>query len=313
MDTFNKFKKSINIINCDVSNTGTDDNCVSVECMIETDVGTFEMNFPWFYHCEEPEKGAELLEALNNNPIKFITKYIEDSSDNNGVYSNLDNLTILNEKNTNQKNQKKFNDSPTKFVRECRFGSKCTNDDCKFDHSKKENKFIGTTTDTEFKRECRFGTRCRNDDCKFNHPQNNNVTIESDTNKRNCRFGSKCRNDNCTFNHQQNNDETEHNNSRFPREKKECRFGSRCRNDNCNFYHPQNNNENDNIRHNITRECRFGINCRNDNCKFAHSQTDNLVPNHRNYQTNQNTKICKFGSNCRANYCKFIHNEISAI
>lgn len=44
----------------------------------------------------------------------------------------------------------------------CRFGPRCTNQECKRIHENRNN---------TFQKNCHFGTRCNNDNCKFKHPE----------------------------------------------------------------------------------------------------------------------------------------------
>jgi len=114
------------------------------------------------------------------------------SVSNNFPKINLDNINLTDLTTTCMDNFSVLSlDNPsttTTTKGKCKFGSKCNNDSCKYDHSLDDS---GPTT-TKIK--CKFGSKCNNNSCKYDHSLD-------DSTKGKCKFGSKCNNDSCKYVH----------------------------------------------------------------------------------------------------------------
>lgn len=76
-------------------------------------------------------------------------------------------------------------------VADCRFGTSCYNERCKYLHPEGWNP-IGN------KKECHYGVHCTNYRCTFSHPKEWNPPK---TRNSKCKFGMKCFNEGCKFHH----------------------------------------------------------------------------------------------------------------
>jgi len=101
---------------------------------------------------------------------------------------NLDNINLTNTTTTCTDNFSalSLDNSSTKI--KCKFGSKCSNSGCKYDHT------VDNPSTTTTKTKCKFGSKCTNSGCKYDH------TLENSTNTK-CKFGSECNKSNCKYDH----------------------------------------------------------------------------------------------------------------
>lgn len=171
-DTFEKFKKSTLVISYSLDETGEDDHCVCFEADLETDMGKFKMDLPWLYECADPKEGAKLIDEIDNDPVKFIIKYIEESyEESDKTYWRLGQLEEVVEKpkptvQNNVQNKKPTNKSANKS--DCWYGELCTNDRCRFEHPENRVQTYKGSSKKSTK-PCRWGDQCRNKDCQFVH------------------------------------------------------------------------------------------------------------------------------------------------
>ena len=87
----------------------------------------------------------------------------------------------------------------------CKFGSRCTREDCWFSHEDRceaapQAPSVGSRSGIP----CKFGSGCTRGDCKFSHEDRCESAPPSVASKPKCRFGSSCRNlkaGTCSFDH----------------------------------------------------------------------------------------------------------------
>ncbi|KAF2279285.1 uncharacterized protein EI97DRAFT_171580 [Westerdykella ornata] len=192
-------------------------------------------------------------------------------------------------------------------ARPCRFGTKCHNPDCKFNHDvgspmSMDIEISRTDPPLRINRPCRYSSDCKRPDCPFIHdielisPQRMDLsggtdsattgphrgrsrspTPEPSKRVQDCRFGSNCRNqETCLFSHGRANDP----NSQRQRQsgnqhqsgnklQQVCKFNETCLRPDCNFAHSGPASGPD-TQLRVEHACKFGRRCTNNKCEKSH-------------------------------------------
>lgn len=194
--------------------------------------------------------------------------------------------------------------------------------------------------------QCKYGLKCKNSSCYFEHPvvptkpqlksqQSSMPQMFATNNTRSfgpCRYGTTCYNVNCNFQHpvvdSQNTMKSQPSQTQgqgMSGKKRYCKFGMNCHKEGCTYEHP---NVQDLIDGTIPplelpppatipKLCKFGNSCARTKCMFLHPPMSSSSPlqlgTNKSDVNNKSMIPCKFGISCKKTVtCPFFHQHLSS-
>lgn len=239
---------------------------------------------------------------------------------------------------------------------DCVLGKFCTNNNCSFNHPPNRLVSFSSASEEKgkdyFGKECKWGSSCKREDCKFSHSygkikflnkqgqifQSSDEIEAANKDKMNkivaCRNGEKCNRKDCKFSHSSGfsnfqpfdsngNIEATNNHIQFERIRSNPEskpLANIMINTTSSISHLDQNSFHSNlIMQNIDSEqqkslsiCKYGEDCHRNNCRFSHPEYKNYEPIDEEIKSSNDKKkngkiICNFGENCYRKNCKFWH------